>query len=200
MKEYELRLGVDNESSLNGGLCLDEESSIKLNQSPYNGILNMCLDNGGQLTKRPGQKNLFTSLGAGGINGLYGDFKGYTIFSHSNKIYKQKGTEAPIEIYTGSANAKTFFFAYNGILYLLNGSQYLQWDGSTMKAVAPYIPQVSINRKPDGSQSTVNESWNMIGAGFKDSFNGDGTTKIYKLSLNPICTKVMKKRLSLHKF
>jgi len=184
LKEYELRLGVDNESSLNGGLCLDEESSIKLNQSPYNGILNMCLDNGGQLTKRPGQKNLFTSLGAGGINGLYGDFKGYTIFSHSNKIYKQKGTEAPIEIYTGSANAKTFFFAYNGILYLLNGSQYLQWDGSTMKAVAPYIPQVSINRKPDGSQSTVNESWNMIGAGFKDSFNGDGTTKIYKLSLN----------------
>lgn len=183
MKEYELRLGIDNKSSLNGGICLDEESSIKLNQSPYNGLLNMCLNNGGQLTKRPGQSNLFASLGTGPINGMYGDFKGYTIFTHGTKAYKQRGTEAPTVIYSSVTNAKTFFFAYNSILYLMNGTQYLQWDGTTMKEVIPYVPKISINRKPDGSNSTVDESWNMIGTGFRDSFNGDGTTKIYQLSL-----------------
>ena len=183
MKEYELRLGVDNKNNLNGGLCLDEESSIKLNQSPYNGLLNMCLDNGGQLTKRPGQSNLFTSLGTGPINGIYGDFKGYTIFAWGTNVYKQRGTEAPTSIYSGVTNAKCFFFTYNSILYLMNGSQYLQYDGTTMKAVVPYAPRVSINRKPDGSNSVVDESWNMIGNGFRDSFNGDGTTKTYQLSL-----------------
>lgn len=186
MKEYELRLGTEDKNALNGGICLDEESSISQNQSPYGGLLNMCLDNGGQLTKRPGQTNLFTPLGEGGINGIYGDFKGYTIFSYGTKIYRQKGNGDPEIIYGSSINTKSFFFPYNGKLYLMNGSQYLEYDGTTVKEVTPYIPQVSINRKPDGSSSTVNESWNMIGRGFRDSFNGDGTTKVYKLSLNQL--------------
>lgn len=185
MKEGELRLGSTSKTQLDGGLCLYEESSIGLNQSPYGGLLNMCLDDGGMPTKRPGQRYLFqTALGEGGINGLYADYKGYTIIAHGTKLYKQIGSEQPIEIYSSLANSKAFMFVYNGVLYLLNGSQYIQFDGTTVKNVDPYKPRVSMNRKPDGSTSEVDESWNMLGRGFRNTFNGDGATNVYKLSLN----------------
>lgn len=184
-KDYELRIGSNSKIPLNGGLCLDQESSIDLSQSPY--ILNMCLDDGGLLIKRFGQGNLFpTSLGIGQINGVYADYKDKTVFAYGTKIYTQVGADQPIEIYSGVSNSKAFFFVYNGILYMLNGSEYLQYDGITAKAVDPYAPTVSINRKPDASESTVNESWNLIGRGFKDSFNGDGTTKVFKLSFTSL--------------
>lgn len=184
MKEGELRLGSSSKIQLDGGLCLYEESSIGLNQSPYGGLLNMCLDDGGMPIKRPGQRYLYeNSLGDGGINGLYADYKGYSIIAHNTKLYKQRGAEQPSEIYSGLDNSKAFMFVYNGILYLLNGSQYIQYDGITVKNVEPYKPRVSMNRKPDGSSSQVDESWNMLGRGFRNTFNGDGTTKVYKLSL-----------------
>lgn len=181
--ESELRLGTNSKYLLNGGLCLDQESSISLSQSPYGGLINMCCDDGGLPIKRFGQAYLYpTSLGTGGINGLYPSFKGFTIIAHGTKLYKQSGSNQPIEIYSSLANSKAFFFVYNSILYIINGSQFLKYDGTTISAVIPYIPTVSINRKPDASQSTVNESWNLLGTGFKDSFNADGTSTVYKLS------------------
>jgi hypothetical protein len=177
----ELRLGANSKYLLDGGLCLDQESSIDISQSPY--LLNMTLDDGGLPKSRLGQANLFpTSLGTDKINGVYPDYKGYTIFACGTKLYKQQSGNQPIEIYSSLTNSKAFFFVFNGLLYMLNGSQYLKYDGSTVSDVVPYIPTVSLNRKPDASESTVNESWNLIGRGFTDSFNGDGSTKTYKLS------------------
>lgn len=179
----ELRLGANSKYPLNGGLCLDQESSIALSQSPYGGLINMCCDDGGLPIKRWGQAYLYpNSLGDGGINGLYPDYKGYTIIAHGTKLYKQSGSNNPVEIYSSLTNSKTFFFVYNSMLYIKTSNQFLKYDGNTVTDVVPYIPTVSINRKPDGSQSTVNESWNLLGRGFKESFNGDGTTKVYKLS------------------
>lgn len=180
-KEYEMRMGANSKIPLNGGLCLDQESDIALNQSPM--LVNMNNDDGGMLIKRMGQGYVYeTSLGTGGINGVYANYKGKTIIAHGTKLYTQTGNNQPVEIHSGLANNKAFFFVYNGTLYLLNGANYIQYDGTTVKNVVPYVPKVSINRKPDGSESTVNESWNMIGNGFCDQFNGDGTSTVYKLS------------------
>lgn len=192
MKEGELRLGSTSKTQLDGGLCLYEESSIGLNQSPYGGLLNMCLDDGGMPIKRPGQRYIFQkSLGDGGINALYPDYKGYTIIAHGTKLYKQRGAEQPTEIYNELSNSKAFMFVFNGILYLLNGSQYIQYDGISSKVVEPYKPRVSMNRKPDGSSSEIDESWNMLGRGFKNTFNGDGTSKSYKLSLDGLDSDIV---------
>lgn len=183
----ELRLGANSKYPLNGGLCLDQESSIALSQSPYGGLINMCCDDGGLPIKRWGQAYLYsTSLGAGGINGLYANYKGYTIIAHGTKLYKQSSSDNPTAIYSSLANSKAFFFVYNSMLYIVNGSQFLKYDGTTVSNVTAYIPTVSLNRKPDASQSTVNESWNLLGRGFKDSFNGDGTTKVFKLSFTSL--------------
>lgn len=177
----ELRLGANTKTLLDGGLSLEDESLINLNQSPS--MPNICYDDGGLPITRGGQAYLFnSSLGSTPINGVFPDYKGQTVLAHGTKLYKQTGSNQPIEIYSGLTDSKAFFFTYNGILYMLNGNQYIQYDGTTVKAVDPYIPQVSINRKPDKSQSTVDESFNMLGSGFKDSFNGDGTSKDYYLS------------------
>ena len=185
----ELRLGSTSKNKLDGGLCLNEPSSIGINQSPYGGLLNMCLDDGGQLTKRQGQKFVYsTSLGEGAITGLYADYKGLTIFSHGTKLYSQLRSEQPLEIADNLSNAKTCMFTYSSILYIVNNGKYFQYDGIEVKEVDPYVPRVSMNRKPDGSNSEVDESWNMIGRGFKDSFNADGITKVYTLSMKGLDT------------
>jgi hypothetical protein len=184
-KEYELRLGANGKIPLNGGLCLDQESDINLTQSPY--MVNLNCDDGGMLIKRYGQAYVYeTSLGSGAINGVYSNYKDKTIIAHGTKLYTQVGSNQPVEVYSGLANSKAFFFVYNGTLYMINGTNYIKYDGTTVSTVTPYIPKVSINRKPDGSESTVNESWNMIGTGFTDQFNGDGTSTAYKLSFDSL--------------
>ena len=179
----ELRIGTSEKFNFNGGLCLAEENGIALNQSPK--LLNVCLDDGGNPSKRPGQKYIYeTSLGEGGINAIYGDYKGYLIVAHGTKLYRQRNNAQPEEIYDELEDKKAFIFAYNSILYLMNGSQYIQYDGETVKEVEPYIPLLVMNKKPDASTNDVNESWNMLGRGFRESFNGDGTSKTFKLSLD----------------
>jgi hypothetical protein len=180
-KAMELRLGANSKYMLDGGLCLDQESNIALSQSPN--LLNLTLDDGGLLTSRLGQANVFTtSLGTGKVNAVYPDYKGKTLFQYGAKLYTQEDNEQPIEIFSGLANNKACFFVYNSLLYLKTIGRLLSYDGVTVKDVEPYAPILSINRKPDGSQSTVNESWNLIGRAFREQFNPDGTTKVFKLS------------------
>ena len=183
--DKELRIGTSAKIQFDGGICYDDESSIELSQSPYGGLLNMCLDDGGMPIKRQGQQFVYeTSLGSEGIKGLFADYKGETILVHGQKLYKQEGAGQPVELYSELSTNEVFMFSYNAILYILDGVKYLQYDGKEVKEVEPYVPRVTMNRKPDGSNSVIDESWNMIGRGFKDSFNGDGASKVYRLSMN----------------
>lgn len=190
-KQGELRLGSTSKNQLDGGICYYDETTLDLSQSPYGGLLNMCLDDGGMPVKRQGQASLFESLGDGGINGIFTDFKDTNIIAWKDALYTFNGGATPTKIYTGINNEKVFMFAFNGILYILDGSKYLKYDGKEVKEVEPYIPRIVMNRRPDGSESVVDESWNMLGAGFKTTFNGDGTAKEYKLSLDNLDSKTV---------
>lgn len=195
MDFQELRLGSNTKTLLDGGISFDDETLISLNQSPY--MVNMCYDDGGLLVTRDGQANLYeTSLGTTPINGVYADYKGKTVIAHGTKLYTQINNDNPIEIYNGLTDSgEAFFFIFNGILYMLNGFEYIQYDGVTVKNVEPYIPKVSINRKPDGTDSTVNESWNLLGSGFTDQFNGDGTATKYKLGFDNLDSTPVKAKV-----
>lgn len=64
----ELRIGTSAKVQFDGGICYDDETSIDLSQSPYGGLLNMCLDDGGMPTKRMGQQYVFeNTLGDSGL-------------------------------------------------------------------------------------------------------------------------------------
>lgn len=164
----ELRLDV-----INGGVSYKYiESQLNDNQSPY--MLNMNADDRGALTKRKGQK-VHISYATGPVFAMY-EYKDKLIVHAGNKLYSDQS-----EIYTLTPQ-KGVFFVFGDTLYYLNGAEYIQYDGVTAKEVEPYIPHLTIGRSPSGGGELL-EEFNLLGTGFIDSFNGDGTSKDFQLSL-----------------
>ena len=163
-----------------GGLNLhDLPFKQEVDQSPT--TLNMLYRNG-VFGKRYGQANKTTFENTIYAVGEYGD----DIFVHSGtKVYK--GIDNPAEIASGIAEKKGIFINFNRNLYYICDKYYVyskkkDTDVYEWKEVDPYVPDLVINRKPDGSYSDVIESYNMIGAGFKNTFHGDGTSVNYILT------------------
>lgn len=154
-------------------------------------MLNKMLGTEGELLTRPGYKRMFPDpIGAGQINGLYmfkkQDGTIYRFIHHGTSLYTCPfdGTTQPTQIYTGLANAKSKFFTFGNYAYIFDGTNYVRTDGVTTVSVesVAYIPTLTLGRTPTGG-GTVNENFNLLGAGFKDSFSGDGTATAYQLSL-----------------
>jgi hypothetical protein len=171
----ELRL-----SQLNGGLSIKYfESLIKDNQSPQ--MQNLNADDRGSLSKRWGIiKTYETSLGSGSINGIY-YYASKIVIAWGTQVYTQSGGDQPVSIYSGIANTKATFFEFNNILYLVNGTDYIAYNGTTCTTVTPYVPLLYTGRLYSGG-GTAYEGINRIGAGFKNSFNGDASHTSFLLS------------------
>jgi hypothetical protein len=164
------------------------------NESPD--MLNMELDDFGAIRKRRGYKRLYqNSFGAGQINGmfLYRKIDGTRIFlfAHANSVYAQIGDDPPFALNDENINitdARMHFFTMNDKCYMMNGHEFLVYDGNTLKNVEddnPYIPTLTLGRTPTGG-GTANEQINLLSAGFKDSFSADGTATEYQLSLTEL--------------
>ncbi|RFU70340.1 hypothetical protein D0469_06995 [Peribacillus saganii] len=97
----------------------------------------------------------------------------------------------PVELHSGISDNQVSFFVMNDKCYILDGVNYLEFDGTTMKAVEPYIPTISISKEPAGGGS-AHEDFNLLGAGFKDSFSTLGTDTVFHLSLKGLDTTVCK--------
>lgn len=160
-------------------------TQIDRSQSPD--MLNMHIDERGALNKRTGYERLFTtSLGSGAINGLYEfrktDGNVYFLIAHGTKLYTQENNDQPTEIYDGLSDQQVTFFTMNDKCYILDGANYFVYDGSTVEEVTPYIPTLAISKDPAGG-GVAYEDFNLLGAGFKDSFSADGTSTEFYLSL-----------------
>jgi hypothetical protein len=127
-------------------------------------------------------KLTFLSLGTGGCTSI--TYKGKLIVQWSTFLYSYNlDGSGQTQIYSGLANSKAFFIVFQGLLYMFNGTDFIQYDGATCQAVQPYIPIVSQARKPDGTVSTLYEPLNLLTGGFTDMFSpNDGTTKTYTMS------------------
>lgn len=157
----------------------------QIDQSQSADMLNVNIDERGALNKRTGYTRVFaTSLGPGAINGLF-VFQNKLLIAHGTKLYTQSGDEQPVQIYSGLANNHLTFFTMNDKCYLLDGVRYLVYDGETVKSVEPFIPTLTISREPAGGGEPY-EDFNLLGAGFKDSFSADGTEKKFVLSLKEL--------------
>lgn len=159
----------------------------QIDQSQSPDMLNFNVDERGALNKRTGYERVFpTSLGVGSINGLheYRRTNGTVLFllAHGTKLYTQTGNAQPVLIYTGLANNKVDFFTMNDKCYILDGINYLVYDGTTVSQITPYIPTLSISREPTGGGEPL-EDFNLLGAGFKDSFSTLGEDRVFQLSL-----------------
>ena len=159
------------ETPCSGGINLNDlEYEQEADQSPN--VLNMMYRNG-TFCKRYGQEYAKTLTDA-----IYdvGYYKGELMIHSGTKMYY--GDEVVCE---SLPTKKGLFINFNRLLYYLNDGYY-QFDGEEWKKVEPYIPDLVINRKPDGSYADTIENYNRVGSGFKNTFHGDGTSKEYILT------------------
>jgi hypothetical protein len=173
---------------LDGGLNLrDLEYKIDDTQSPK--MLNMW-NRDGVLSKRWGQGyvDLVNTTGSavtlGTVRSISPEFEGKVAVHAGTKLYEWTTTTNVMrDLGVTVANAESTFLEFNSYLYHLDGSELRQINTSYVcSTVTPYVPLVFINCAPDLSASEANEAYNLIGAGFKVWYNGDGTAA-YQLPL-----------------
>lgn len=93
------------------------------------------------------------------------------------------------ELYSGLKPSKSRSFIYDNIFFFLDGINYLEYDGQTMKEVGGTIPYTSYWKNPDGStsidsdtdQDLVYQPVNVLTPFRKNRFIGDGTSINYQL-------------------
>lgn len=81
------------------------------------------------------------------------------------------------------ADARSVSFRFDDRLYLLDGTEYRVYDGSTLAAVSAgaYVPTVVISRNPTGG-GTAYEALNLLGTRWRESFLGTAEDKTYQLT------------------
>lgn len=162
-------------------------SQIGDNESPD--MLNMQIDIAGSLEKRTGYKKAIpSSLGAGKINGMFlfrkNDGTVKRLVHHGTKLYTWAEGESPVQIYASMANSKSKAFTMNDKLYILDGTNYVKYDGTTAADATAdaYVPTIFVG-SPHAGGGTRFEYENLITPYFKQSFTSDGTTKTFQLAL-----------------
>ena len=83
---------------------------------------------------------------------------------------------------TFMAKNKSTMFTMNNILYILDGTQYLRYDGTELTPVEGYIPTTTISRSPSGG-GALYEDVNLLNGVRKNSFVSDGASKEYVLDV-----------------
>lgn len=140
-------------------------------------LLNMVSDNGGNPVKRLGWRTKY-NLGSGKVLKLYIDNN--VIYAITTMgIYRITDGE-PTKV-IDKAISKAEIVKFNGTVYAFADGMYE--INSDLKDVLndPYIPEVTISRKPDGSGGTFLESVNLFTPKRKIAFLGDTSSKKYNL-------------------
>lgn len=104
----------------------------------------------------------------------------YGIFEYNGSLMIHRGATllkrtagVNTTLYTNLAQKASQAFVYEDIFYIKDGENYLQYDGTNIKAVEGYIPTTTIARKPFGG-GTKYEDVNMLSDYRKNSFLADG--------------------------
>lgn len=150
-----------------------------LGQSPN--MLDLRISDEYKLKMREGYEQLFASLGAYSMRGMWhGKLSGtfYFLFAMNGNVYKRvAGVNESIGTLT---DAKTFFFAFGDKVYMLNGTEYKSWDGTTYGDVAGYVPLIATATPPAGG-GVANDGINLLTGKKRQRFSGDGTATAYAL-------------------
>lgn len=162
-------------------------NSVYKNRSPY--CPNMIRDTVGKVKKRDGIAlvKTFSDAGDGNINGvhfLYGSTTKKLIHTGTN-IYLDG--ETPSLLYSSAADHISVSKQMGGKLWILDGTTYLVFDGTTVRPVSEiaYVPTILIARAPSGGGTTLDEV-NLIQVQKRVKFAGTAGDTVYWLPHNNI--------------
>lgn len=174
-----------------GGIDISSSSTtIPFKSSPD--IKNMIPNSRGDLDSRTGWKTE-KDFGNVAINGIFEYKSGVFLVVAGNKIYTSADNFAT-PLYT-TVDKEHEGFMYNGNLYMINGTKYLVFNGTTVTEVAGYTPTETIKTPATGG-GTAFEEPNLIGDRHKQSFqqtDAANTTfqmKYVNLGAGPVTAQV----------
>lgn len=143
---------------------------------------NFRITDGYELEKMEGYTSALTDVGTGKVYGSWvGKLNGSKVllYNRGGKLYKYNFTNSPTLV--GNLNSSyTDFFYFYGKVYILTGSNYYSYNGTTLASVEGYIPLVAINAPPAGG-GTPYEQINLLTGKKHMTFIADGTSKKFVL-------------------
>lgn len=162
------------------GLNLDSTGDTNLEIGELSECINVRITENYKARKREGYTQLFNSIANKSIQGLwYGKIINafHFLFACNGHVYKHDLTTNTNTDLGTLTDAKTFFFAFNDIVYILNGSEYKKWTGTgTIVDVTGYRPKIAIGTPPGGG-GTLFEGINLLTGAKYQTFSGNGTAK-----------------------
>ena len=172
------------------GLNLPKAGDTQIYPGESGSMINCYITKDYDLSKMYGYKQLMTQIADKSVQGMwYGNIgtTKYFIYAINGKLYKVdsllwedfSGTDVWSSVSTeiGSlTDAPTQFFGFDNKLYIINGSEYKSYDGTTLTDVAGYIPKIIIGAKPSTGAGTEFEGLNLLTGKKRLTYNGDGTT------------------------
>ena len=102
-------------------------------------------------------------------------------------VYKEGSLTASDALFSSMNEKKSTSFIFNNRLYIVDGKNYLVYDGISVSLVKDnaYIPTTYINIIPSGENADIgaeHEQRNILSPYFKHTFIADGTTKEFCLN------------------
>lgn len=161
---------------------INSPTNVEKSRSPA--APNMIRDQVGKVRKRMGYRTVATAPEGARVNGVH--FLGEERLLHAGaKLYRwEDGETGAVFTELGAmADARSVSFRFDDRLYLLDGTEYRVYDGSTLAAAltAAYVPTVVISRNPTGG-GTAYEALNLLGTRWRESFLGTAEDKTYQLT------------------
>ena len=137
-----------------------------------------------KLKKMYGYKSLNEKVSEKKVNGMwYGRIHGtnHFLFARGGKVYEYDfDTETEQELGPVADAYPTTFFVANNTVYILDGTEFYSWDGTTFKQVEGYVPTFATAAPPYGG-GTIYEGINYITGKKKMNFSADGELSIFQL-------------------
>lgn len=177
---------------------------VDLNNSPSNvdksrspAAPNMIRDQVGKVRKRMGYETKVTAPGGAAINGVHHLLE-ETLVHAGAKLYRLTDTDGTWELTEigAMANARSRSFVFDQKLYLLDGTTYQVYDGTTLAAVADSatVPTIIISRRPTGGGQSY-QGLNLLGRKWTESFLGTADATVYQLTTKDLAEDAVTARV-----
>lgn len=152
-----------------GGLHQNPDGDTKLKMGEAAEMRNFRITRGGNLQRRPGTRTAVTMMKGEPVKGMwtgYVNSEEVLLAACGGKLWKLTGEKAGAleceELGELDCTNTVHFFGFSCIVYILNGKEYLQWDGEKLERVHGYRPLVNISVAPDNTSRETLEQVNKL--------------------------------------
>jgi len=172
------------------GLNQAPDGDTKLKMGEAAAMNNFRVTRDRNLQRRPGTKTVVDLETNNPVKGLWVGYVGgteYMLGACNGKLYKfwEEGdtTLSAVEIGTVSTDKDVHIFGFENKAYILDGSAYREWDGTTLSVVHGYRPLVKTNIAPENvtDMSGLLENVNRLCGERRVWLSPDGTGSTFWL-------------------